>query len=187
MSKRLIFPGGTPPAQGKVKKLVAWHENKCSDTTIDTVLKSRAADSPSYKMPIDTVLNMRVVETSGPIEPIDTVLNMRVVETSGPVEQDKRLVEFKEQQRGCAMDYRDPALIKGTMSKANFEELYHLHVRDSYTNAFGLDSIDSCLKDSSEITDTVPVVFGCDLAKSQDHSAIIGLNNQGQRNTRTWC
>ncbi len=57
-----------------------------------------------------------------------------------------------------------------------FQELYMAEALDDGSNPFGISFIEKCIRPQS---DNAPVVYGIDLAKSVDHTVIIGLDSKG--------
>ena len=69
-----------------------------------------------------------------------------------------------------------------------FKELYLAEPSDDGGNPFGVSAIESCI---AEISTKKPVYWGIDLAKSQDYTVIIGLDDSGSvcyldRFQRSW-
>jgi phage FluMu gp28-like protein len=62
---------------------------------------------------------------------------------------------------------------KAAMPQAVFEELYLCQDAEDASNPFGLGAIRACVKPLSTLP---PVVFGIDLARSEDYTVVIGLD-----------
>jgi len=64
-----------------------------------------------------------------------------------------------------------------TLPDAVFQELYLAQPSDDEGNPFGVDAIRRCV---GALSRGAPAGFGCDLAKSQDWSVLVGLDAQGR-------
>lgn len=69
---------------------------------------------------------------------------------------------------------------RASMSEARFNELYLCIPSENGFNPFGLSSIANCVVKEEDIEDRNVVVYGIDLAKSVDYSAVVGLNRKGE-------
>ena len=74
------------------------------------------------------------------------------------------------------MSEKDVAEARSVMSKAEFEQEYMANPSENSANPFGNAFIRSCVK---PISNQPVVAFGIDVAKSFDHTVIIGLDNSG--------
>lgn len=63
-----------------------------------------------------------------------------------------------------------------TLSADEFRQLYLCEPPDDGGNPFGIDAIARCV---APLSDAQPVAYGIDLAKSQDYTVIIGLDESG--------
>ncbi len=61
-----------------------------------------------------------------------------------------------------------------------FRELYFCEPADNAANPFGYERIKACISDLSDLSDREPVVFGVDLGRAQDYTAVVGLDSHGQ-------
>jgi phage FluMu gp28-like protein len=66
---------------------------------------------------------------------------------------------------------------KRTISEREFQELYEATAADDTGNPFGLDHIQACVKDLSNLS---PVAWGIDLAKKEDWLVLVGLGQNGE-------
>lgn len=57
-----------------------------------------------------------------------------------------------------------------------FKELYLAQASDDGGNPFGVDSIEACVR---EMSARKPLYWGIDLAKSQDYTVIVGIDDEG--------
>lgn len=57
-----------------------------------------------------------------------------------------------------------------------FKELYLAEPTDDGANPFGIKSIQDCI---AQVSKSAPIVFGIDLAKSIDYTAVVGLDDEG--------
>jgi hypothetical protein len=59
-----------------------------------------------------------------------------------------------------------------------FRELYMAEASDDGSNPFGMEAIRRCIEEAEEHGD--PVVYGVDLAKSHDYTAVVGMDDEGR-------
>lgn len=77
---------------------------------------------------------------------------------------------------GGVLDAEEIEAAKLELPPEVFSELYECKPQDNGSNPFGIDNIDACI---TQLSDLPAVVYGIDLAKSFDYTVIIGLDSEG--------
>ena len=77
---------------------------------------------------------------------------------------------------GGVLDVAEVEQAKRILPEHTFKELYLAEPSDDGGNPFGIQAIQDCV---APLSSAEPVVFGVDLAKSVDYTAVVGLDDDG--------
>ncbi len=121
--------------------------------------------------------------TKGPIRIIGNVKGRRnwayqlarVAEGGDPDMGYHKLTAYDAVEAGV-LDPDEVAQAKRMLPEHVFKELYLAEPSDDGGNPFGIQAIHDCL---GPLSNEPPVVYGVDLAKSIDYTAVVGLDDEG--------